>query len=205
MIKKLLGEKLHFDRKIIWLTVVSTLLILIAYYYRITPFPHWESVILYFGIPMLIIIVVFREHPREYGLRLGDWKAGLVITFLGISLMGPVIWALGRYNAGMQGYYHRAVDGLVWKNALALAAWEFLFRGWLLFGYAEKYGTDALWLQAVPFSIAHLSKPDLETLSTIFGGFAFGWVAWRTKSVLYPFLIHWFIATAIIIVASGSH
>ena len=46
-------------------------------------------------------------------------------------------------------------------------------------------------------------KPEVETLSTIFGGFAFGWVAWRTKSFLYPFLIHWFIATLIIIVAAG--
>jgi len=41
-------------------------------------------------------------------------------------------------------------------------------------------------------------------LSTIFGGFAFGWVAYRTKSFLYPFLIHWFIGTYIIIVAAGG-
>ena len=58
-----------------------------------------------------------------------------------------------------------------------------------------EFGAEALWLQAVPFAIAHIGKPEIETLSTIFGGFAFGWVAWRTRSFVYPFLIHWYIAT----------
>jgi membrane protease YdiL (CAAX protease family) len=61
-----------------------------------------------------------------------------------------------------------------------------------------------LWLQAVPFVIAHIGKPEVETLSTIFGGFAFGWVAWRTRSFVYPFLIHWYIATFTILVAGGA-
>jgi len=65
----------------------------------------------------------------------------------------------------------------------------------LLFGYARLFGSHALWLQAVPFALAHLSKPPVETYSTIFGGFLFGLVAWRTRSFVYPFLIHWFIAT----------
>jgi len=51
--------------------------------------------------------------------------------------------------------------------------------------------------------MAHIGKPEIETLSTIFGGFAFGWVAWRTRSFLYPFLIHWFISTFIILVSAG--
>jgi membrane protease YdiL (CAAX protease family) len=79
-----------------------------------------------------------------------------------------------------------------------MLGWEYLFRGWILFTYGKKYGPDAIWLQAVPFALAHLTKPGIETISTIFGGFAFGWIAWRTKSFLYPFLIHWFISIWII-------
>jgi membrane protease YdiL (CAAX protease family) len=86
---------------------------------------------------------------------------------------------------------------------LDLFGWEFLFRGWLLFGYTRKFGPDALWLQAVPFALAHIGKPELETLSTIFGGFAFGWVAWRTKSFVYPLIIHWFVASFTILAAAG--
>ena len=103
----------------------------------------------------------------------------------------------------MTNYYKPLVNGLPWLTFLDLIGWEFFFRGWILFGYARKFGAEALWLQAVPFALAHIGKPEIETLSTIFGGFAFGWVAWRTRSFLYPFLIHWYIATLIILVSAG--
>ena len=83
----------------------------------------------------------------------------------------------------MQNYYKPMVSGLPWSTLLDLFGWEFIFRGWLLFGYTRKFGTDGIWLQAVPFALAHIGKPELETLSTIFGGFVFGWVAWRTKII----------------------
>jgi len=87
---------------------------------------------------------------------------------------------------------------------LDLIGWEFIFRGWLLFGYAKKYGHDALWLQSVPFALAHIGKPEVETLSTIFGGFLFGLVAWRSKSFLYAFLIHYFVFFFTVLVAGGA-
>ena len=117
--------------------------------------------------------------------------------------MAPVIYYLGHGNESMKTYYARFVTGLPWTTFIDLIGWEFFFRGWILFSYTRKFGHEALWLHAVPFALAHISKPEVETLSTIFGGFAFGWVAWRTKSFFYPFLIHWFIATFIIIVAAG--
>jgi len=103
----------------------------------------------------------------------------------------------------MQDYYKPLATGLPWNTFLDLFGWEFFFRGWLLFGYARRFGPEAIWLQAVPFALAHIGKPEVETLSTIFGGFAFGWVAWRTRSFLYPLLIHWFVASFTIIVAAG--
>lgn len=117
--------------------------------------------------------------------------------------MAPVIWYLGKNDPSMADYYKALANGLPWTTFLDLIGWEFFFRGWILFGYARKFGAEALWLQAVPFALAHIGKPEVETLSTIFGGFAFGWVAWRTRSFLYPFLIHWFISTFIILVAAG--
>jgi membrane protease YdiL (CAAX protease family) len=104
----------------------------------------------------------------------------------------------------MQSYYQNQLSGLPWNTFIDLFGWEYIFRGWLLFGYARKFGPEAIWLQAVPFAIAHVTKPPVETFSTIFGGFAFGWVAWRTKSFLYPFLIHWFVSTFVILVAAGA-
>jgi membrane protease YdiL (CAAX protease family) len=201
--KSLLGPRLHFDWKIVAITVASTLLLIVDYYHRLTAHKSWDRLLLYLIIPLIFILLVFREHPREYGFSLGDWKAGSVITLAGILLMAPVIWYLGKSDPSMTDYYEPLADGLPWSTGLDLIGWEFFFRGWILFGYARKFGAEALWLQAVPFALAHISKPEVETLSTIFGGFLFGWIAWRTRSFLYPFLIHWFISTFIILVAAG--
>lgn len=200
--KTILGPKLHFDWKIVTLTIVSTLLLIVDRYHHITPHKYFDRVILYLFISLIVIIFVFRENPRDYGLKFGDWKAGLVITAAGIMLMTPVIWVLGKGDPAMVNYYKSSLHGLPWTTFLDLIGWEFFFRGWILFGYARKFGPDALWLQAIPFALAHLGKPEIETLSTIFGGFAFGWVAYRTKSFVWPFLIHWFIMTFLVIVAA---
>jgi hypothetical protein len=74
--KYLLGERLNFDWKIVSITIVSTLLLMMDYYHRFTAHKYWDRVILYLVIPLIVILVFFRENPREYGFSLGDWKAG---------------------------------------------------------------------------------------------------------------------------------
>ncbi len=216
--KKLPGNRLLLDWKVALLTIVSTILLMLDYYhYPLVPWtkiiPAWDitglsvkildRTFLYFIVPMVIIILVFKQKPGDFGFGLGDWKIGLLLTLLGIILITPILWLVSRGNVAMQNYYKPMVSGLPFSTLLDLFGWEFLFRGWLLFGYAQKFGPEAIWLQAVPFALAHLGKPEIETLSTIFGGFAFGWVAWRTRSFIYPLLIHWFVASFTIIVAAG--
>jgi hypothetical protein len=101
----------------------------------------------------------------------------------------------------------RAIGGIRTRSSRARQARRWIGkqgrRGRTVLPRARKFGAEALWLQAVPFALMHNGKPELETLSTIFGGFAFGWIAYRTNSFVWPFLIHWFIATFIIVVAAG--
>ena len=216
--KRFFGERLYLDWKIATLVVVSTLVLIIDFYHpEIAPwqklFPAWsktglptkiiDHTLFYFIVPMLIILLVFHQSPRDFGFTFGDWKAGILLTLGGIILITPILWWVSRGNTAMHEYYKSSVNGLPWSTLLDLFSWEFLFRGWLLFGLARKFGPEAIWLQAVPFALAHVGKPELETLSTIFGGFAFGWVAWRTKSFFYPLFIHWVVSTFVIIVAPG--
>lgn len=217
--KKLLGEKLRLDWKIAVLIVVSTILLMIdSYHAQLAPWTRWlpswgatnlstkiiDRTLLYFVIPMLIILLIFRQKPNEFGFTLGDWKAGIILTVMGIIIIAPLLYMISRAEPRMQDYYKTMLPGLPWNTLLDLFGWEFLFRGWLIFGFARKFGAEAIWLQAVPFALAHIGKPEIETLSTIFGGFAFGWVAWRTKSFIYPLLIHWFVSSFTIIVAAGQ-
>jgi membrane protease YdiL (CAAX protease family) len=203
MKRKIISINAQLDWKIAVLTVGSTLAIMVESYNSLTKWETLDRFLLFFILPMGIILFVFRENPRDYGFQLGDWRAGLVLTLGSILIMAPILFFIGRSNSSMKEYYNWQLGLLPWDMLVQLFAWEFLFRGWLLFGYARKFGPEAIWLQAVPFALAHLGKPEVETLSTIFGGFIFGWIAYRTRSFLYPYIIHFFVASFTIIVAAG--
>lgn len=198
-------QDLKFNREVVAITIASTLLLMVDYYFPLTPFKVIDRLGLYLVIPLLMIRLGFRKPLREFGFTLGDWKAGLVITGVAIGVMAPVLWLIGRSDSAMRSYYSWQMNAAMpLLTFLDLIGWEFIFRGFILFGYEKQFGPHALWLQAVPFAMTHISKPAVETLSTLFGGFAFGWVAWRTRSFLYPFLIHWFISSFTIVVVSGA-
>jgi membrane protease YdiL (CAAX protease family) len=210
--------KERLDFRAITAAVLSTLLILIDYYHSWRP--EWaatatgtrlalglESLGLYLVIPLFTILVVFRDRPSDYGFSLGDWREGLKWTAISLAIFGPITWLAGRQPAMATYYEGRMAMGfgnLTLTSAMDLFGWEFIFRGFLLFALARIAGPNAIVLQAIPFAIAHQGKPELETLSTIFGGAAFGWVAWRSRSFLYPFLIHLAINVLVVVAATSG-
>lgn len=158
----------------------------------------WDRMIYYFLIPMLTLLL-FRENPLEFGFTFGKWPEGLLWTIGACLGMSLILWFVARSDS-MAAYYSTRVDANPWREiyitGLDLFGWEFIWRGFMLFAFAKVIGVGpAIWLQAVPFAFMHLNKPEVETLTTIFGGAAFGFVAWRTDSFVYPFLIHWYIAS----------
>jgi membrane protease YdiL (CAAX protease family) len=68
----------------------------------------------------------------------------------------------------------------------------------------DRFGSLAIWIQAIPFAIMHLGKPELETLSTIFGGAAFGYIDLESRSVLPSVVIHWAIYLMMVFAASAG-
>jgi membrane protease YdiL (CAAX protease family) len=203
MVHRFFGERMQLDWKIACATILSTLLLIVDSYHRFTGSEGLERLILYLGVPLVIVSLVFREKPSAYGFGIGEWRAGLGLTAAGMVVSAPLLWLAGHTGA-FRSYYVGQAGGLPWNTLIDLLGWEFLFRGFLLFSYAKSFGANALWLQAVPFALAHIGKPELEALSTIFGGFAFGWMAYRTRSFLYPFLLHWFVASFTILVVAGA-
>jgi membrane protease YdiL (CAAX protease family) len=122
--------------------------------------------------------------------------------------MAVVIWYTG-HQPDFRSYYSGLVGGrpplqLVYDTGIAMFAWEFFYRGWLLEAFGRKYGTDAIWLQMMPFALLHVGKPEIELLSTVLGGAFFGILAWRTRSMLYGWLLHWFMMVWILLVVSSQ-
>ena len=71
-----------------------------------------------------------------------------------------------------------------------MTGWEFLWRGYTLFGLKEKFGYYAVLIQTIPFTILHNGKPELETFSAILAGIILGILALRTGSFIYGVIIH---------------
>jgi membrane protease YdiL (CAAX protease family) len=71
-----------------------------------------------------------------------------------------------------------------------MIAWEFIWRGFMLFGLEKKFGYYSVLIQMIPFVILHNGKPFLETFGAIFGGIALGILAFRTRSIYYCIITH---------------
>ncbi len=176
--------------------IYATLALVIDHYRTVFGKEEWDSHIFYLIIP-LALLLLFRVSPATYGFRWGDWRRGLLLTVGGCALVAPLLWWAAQIPS-VNAYYGDIWRQSGWGGVVSWAVqdlfgWEFFFRGFLLFTFAEIAGPWAILLQAILFTFGHLSKPELEVLSCIAGGSAFGWVAWKTQSFLYPFLIHLFV------------
>jgi membrane protease YdiL (CAAX protease family) len=163
-------------------------------------FGYWYAgdFITLFIIPALIIKLVFKEKVRDYGVRIGDFNAGIKISLLFLIVMIPLIWLATAQPVFSLTYplLDRARDS--WKIFILyelgllfyLFAWEFIWRGFMLFGLREKFGYYAVIIQMIPFLILHNGKPPLETFGAILGGIALGILAYRTQSIYYCIVTH---------------
>jgi membrane protease YdiL (CAAX protease family) len=156
-------------------------------------------------IPFALVIVVLRDRPGRYGIRIGDARAGIALGMGGALVMTPVVLALMRLPEFAAYYAPQAtgVPDVIATTALEVIPAEFFFRGFLLFALLRVIGPVAVVIATLPFAFIHLGKPELETVSTLAGGMLYGWLDWRTGSVLWSGLAHtWILSLAI--VTAGS-
>jgi len=168
-----------------------------------------ESALLFFCIiPLLIIVFIFREHPIEFGFSFGDKKKVLIYSIIFSIFLIPLIF-LSQYFPGVLSYYStntftNIFDLLLFelKLGIGLFSWEFFFRGFALFGLYKKIGNLALPIHAIPFAIFHLGKPNIEVIFSFFAALLLGQIALKSKSFLPAFVIHWILATEMLLLTN---
>jgi membrane protease YdiL (CAAX protease family) len=151
-----------------------------------------------FVLPMLLILFVLKEKPRDYGMRFGDARIGLKIVGVFLAVMIPILWFVSSLESFSSAYPQCLLVRTDWRLfiiyelcfILYMTGWEFIWRGYVLFGLKEKFGYYAILIQMIPFTILHNGKPELETFSAIIAGIALGILAWRTNSFWYCVLTH---------------
>lgn len=157
------------------------------------------------GLLLVLLLVGWRSRFdfASWGLGLGDvrWWTRPVGWLLALIVIGIPIVAVSFPE--FVSYYPRYKPSRVQPDVLALLkyqlaigiymfSWEFLFRGFMLFGLARYTGpVAAILLQAYPFFLLHDIKPEPELIASWFGGILVGWLSWRAKSMWPSFLLHW--------------
>ncbi|MDX1438876.1 MAG: CPBP family intramembrane glutamic endopeptidase [Rubricoccaceae bacterium] len=170
--------------------------------------PELASWIWWFGIqgvtgfvlPVLILTVGFKRKPSEIGLGLGDWKLASVLAILYAIPVTIGTWILSNGADFQAQYPHYAGAEESWTVFLVYQfaflfywlGWEYLWRGFVLFGTAPALGIGAIVVQAMPFALLHAGKPMAEAYLSILGGLALGALVWRCKSFWIAIPIHAF-------------
>ena len=165
-----------------------------------------ERLVLFGLVPLAIVVLAFRDRPSRYGLTLGDWRWGAGLTIVGCALMTPVVVAFAALP-NVRAFYGPSAGPLgevLLTNVLDLTAAEFAYRGFLLFALVRLIGPFGLVVATMPFVFAHLGKPEPELFSTLAGGMVYGWLAWRTGSIVWGSIGHAYILTLVTMAAGGA-
>lgn len=156
--------------------------------------------VLVFIIPAIFVKTNLKQKLGDFGIGLGDKKLGFIISAIFVPLLAGSLYFLTNDPKIIAEYplakiLHEKPDLVLWYELSYIIfyyiAWEFYFRGFLLFGLEKRFGGfNAILIQTISSCLIHIGKPDGETLGSIVFGVALGILALRTRSIWYGFLIH---------------
>ncbi len=154
------------------------------------------------AVPLLIGRFGLRRPLADWGAGLGDWRFGLPAALALYCAFLPVL-VVFSYQPAFQSKYplfaaatKSGMHFLLHELAYAgyFIGWEFIYRGFMLFGLKPRLGLYAVFVQTIPFAIMHFGKPQIETLAAVFAGVILGFLALRSRSFWYGWLLHAMVA-----------
>jgi len=166
----------------------------------------------------LVKIFIDKKEPGFYGLNIKRQNYWPYFTLL--LMMMPLIAAASflpdfqsayprlkfwRYD-GVFGMPEAAVGGLFEiAYAIDFVSVELLYRGALVIGLYKLLGKEVVLPMAAAYVFIHFGKPLGEAISSLFGGYILGVVAYRTKTIFSGIIIHIGVALAMELAATLQH
>lgn len=149
------------------------------------------------------LIAHLLDHPITPALTLPH-PAATALGALALAALALPAVALAARRPDFTDHYPQVRDRpwtprLALHNALSwaiyLIAYEYFFRGLLLFALAARLDPwTAIALTTLAYVLAHLPKPGRETAGTLPMGIAFAAVTLATGSIWAAVISHWLIA-----------
>ena len=123
----------------------SALFLILSRYLPTSP-PITGTLLYYMALPLLVIILILRSSPLDFGLRAGLWRIWLPHVAVACALTAILAISAARIPAFRE-YYGSRHGPVAARAALVmidLLAVEFMFRGFILFGLKERFGRGAV-------------------------------------------------------------
>jgi uncharacterized protein len=212
--KKLIEEIKTLDFKTNYIFISVSIIVFISIVYA-TPMYYYEHFgkdklmsriywLLADGLVMFLLSVisikfVLKGKLSDYGFNLGDKKFGFTTFLIFFLVMLPIVW-IASASQNFANTYPQGGSELKTNLHLFIFyelcvmvymfGWEFLWRGYMLFGLKIKFGYYAIFIQMIPFFILHRGKPEIELFASIIAGIILGIQAIRSNSFFYCWLLH---------------
>lgn len=167
---------------------------------------HFYSQLAFFAflfiLPAAALKWPLRERLSQYGLRLRGAGTEIRVALLIFLAVLPVLWVASLSDAFQQKYpkLRSAESDLIVFVCFEAGylvkwfAWEFFFRGFLLFGFEKRLGNHAILVTTLAFVIAHIGKPEAEMFGAVVSGLVLGALALRSRSIAPGVILHFLVA-----------
>lgn len=162
---------------------------------------------LLFGlVPVLVISLYFKESLQDYGFHLGDWRFGGGT----LALLAPLFILLSYLSSNNPEFLAEypinkdaclSAESFLMHSFLYLLyyiGYEVLMRGFIQFGLRGVFGDwNAILIQTTVSTLFHIGKPAGEIYASILGGLLWGFIVFRTRSLVYVLLMHWILGVSL--------
>jgi uncharacterized protein len=213
-LKKLKDETKKLDFKTVYVLVSVALIIFISLTFSSPAFYlehfggsklasriYWflSDGLIMFLVPVLSIKFIFKKKLSDFGLAVGDLKFGMITSGIFYFVMLLIVWFVSAspefivtYPQGGEELKRNLQLLVIYELCIFvyMLGWEFLWRGYMLFGLFDKLGYYSIFIQMIPFFILHKGKPDIELFASIFAGIILGIQAIRSRSFIYSWILH---------------
>lgn len=160
---------------------------------------HGSAFLLLMLIPLCYARFVEGIRWRELGLGIRGARREILLCTAILLVLVPALWGASHLD-GFRRMYPRVkattdAPGLFFAFHAAYGvkwlAWEFFFRGFMLYGFKRHVGAAAVLVSTIPFVMAHLGKPLLEVVASFFFGLLLCWITLRGRSIWPGVGLHW--------------
>ncbi|MBN1597546.1 MAG: CPBP family intramembrane metalloprotease [Bacteroidales bacterium] len=159
-------------------------------------------------IPLSLILWAYDKNRNEglYGLKFTsvDFRPYFIL----LLIMIPLVFA-ASFGEGFIDYYptYKRAGGAIFATYYGINEWickiiyetsyissfiytELFFRGFLVIGLTRILGKNAILPMAATYAVVHFGKPPLEAVSSVFGGYLLGIIAFYSRNIWGGVFVH---------------